>query len=549
MSEETLKLCMNNGFLLDKEMLGLFSNFTVDGVREIIWALKNLEVEERVITKSLFQKHFEKFKNLLVREIGIDKTNNFFNSIKFTGEVKNKRDIGLKNNISEGKNSDSLDGVTGKVKLISAPAFPQKKIEVKDFVRHFQSRYEAIKRILEEKNFDNLTSIRKIGFERGNYTIIAIVFEKRITKNKNIFLRVEDMTGRSIVLVNQNRKEVFEKAKDLLADDIVAFKVSGNKDMLFADDITYPEASLSEKRYSKFDEYIAFLGDLHAGSTMFLEKNILKFVKWLNGEGGDNNQKEIAKKVKYLFFTGDTVDGVNHYPGQEKYLSEKTVLSQYGVVESILKLIRKDVQIIICPGQHDSVWVGEPQPIIPEDHAPGLHSMENVHMVPNPSLIEIDGDFRILLYHGASINPLINELPKIRTQFGHSSPTKVVKELMKRRHLAPMHGLVDYIPCEKDPMVINKIPDIVATGDQHRAEVLNYNNILLITGSCWQSITPFEEKVGNVPDPCKVPLFNLKTREIKILDFSDEENEVIAKNLLKKKTKFFEKGLKLNEGK
>ena len=52
------------------------------------------------------------------------------------------------------------------------------------------------------------------------------------------------------------------------------------------------------------------------------------------------------------------------------------------------------------------------------------------------------------------------------------------------------------------------------------------NNILLIASSCWQSITPFEEKVGNEPEPCRVPLFNLKTREIKILDFSDVKGEI-----------------------
>jgi len=90
-----------------------------------------------------------------------------------------------------------------------------------------------------------------------------------------------------------------------------------------------------------------------------------------------------------------------------------------------------------------------------------------------------------------------------------------------------MHGAMDYIPCEnEDPLVIKQVPDIIATGDQHRAEVSKMNNILLIASSCWQSITPFEEKVGNVPDPCKVPLFNLKTREIKILDFSDRSGEI-----------------------
>jgi DNA polymerase II small subunit len=348
-----------------------------------------------------------------------------------------------------------------------------------------------------------------------------------MTKNKNLFIEVEDLTGTSVVLVNQNKKEVFEKARDLLDDDIVAFNVSGTSEMLFANDVIFPEASLAEKRYSEFDEYVAFSGDFHVGSTMFLEKNLLRFVKWLNGEEGDEKQKALAKKVKYFLLTGDNIDGVSHYPGQEKHLLQKTTVEQYSKVEEILKLIRKDINIIMCPGQHDAVWVGEPQPIIGERFAPGLHKMENLTLVPNPSLVEINGGFKILMYHGASINRFIDEIPEIRTNFGHRSPTRVVREMLKRRHLAPIHGMMDYIPCEKgDALVIDKIPDIIATADQHRAEVSTFNNILMVSSSCWQSMTPFEEKVGNVPDPCKVPLFNLKTREIKMLDFSDEVKEI-----------------------
>ncbi|MCK4919386.1 MAG: hypothetical protein KAS01_03280, partial [Candidatus Pacebacteria bacterium] len=52
---------------------------------------------------------------------------------------------------------------------------------------------------------------------------------------------------------------------------------------------------------------------------------------------------------------------------------------------------------------------------------------------------------------------------------------------------------------------------------------------LIICNSCWQTQTAFEEKVGNQPDYCKVPVLNLKTKEIKILDFEDvdemEEDE------------------------
>jgi DNA polymerase II small subunit len=133
-----------------------------------------------------------------------------------------------------------------------------------------------------------------------------------------------------------------------------------------------------------------------------------------------------------------------------------------------------------------------------------------------------------LQYHGASFHSIVDEIEDIRMNYGHNSPTRIAKELLKRRHLAPTHGSVVYIPNEKeDQLVISQVPDILASGDLHRPDIGSYNNVILIASSCWQSITPFEEKVGNHPDPCKVPLFNLKSREIKILDFSDskEQNE------------------------
>ena len=56
-----------------------------------------------------------------------------------------------------------------------------------------------------------------------------------------------------------------------------------------------------------------------------------------------------------------------------------------------------------------------------------------------------------------------------------------------------------------------------------------YNNILVISISCWESKTPYQEKMGNNPDFCKVPLFNLKTRNIRILDFENENAESLIK--------------------
>jgi DNA polymerase II small subunit len=141
-------------------------------------------------------------------------------------------------------------------------------------------------------------------------------------------------------------------------------------------------------------------------------------------------------------------------------------------------------------------------------------------------LFEGAKEFKVLMYHGASIHSFINGIPELREMKAHKCPAKAVKHMLKRRHLAPVHSAVTYIPnADKDPLVISEVPDILATGEVHRLDIENYNGTIIITGSCWQSQTPFEEKVGNVPDPCKVPVFNLKTRELKVFDFSDKKEE------------------------
>jgi DNA polymerase II small subunit len=64
-----------------------------------------------------------------------------------------------------------------------------------------------------------------------------------------------------------------------------------------------------------------------------------------------------------------------------------------------------------------------------------------------------------------------------------------------------------------------EIPDFFITGHIHKSIAANYKNITLISGSCWQSKTAFQEKVGHNPEPGRVPIVNLKTRDIKILKF------------------------------
>jgi DNA polymerase II small subunit len=210
---------------------------------------------------------------------------------------------------------------------------------------------------------------------------------------------------------------------------------------------------------------------------------------------------------------------------------------QYKQLASYLSRVPKRITMFLCPGQHDASRVAEPQPIIDKNYAAPMHELENMVLVTNPASVKImegSKEFKVLMYHGASIHSFINGIPELREMKAHKTPAKAVKHMLKRRHLAPVHSAVTYIPnADRDPLVIAEVPDILATGEVHRLDIENYNGSLIITGSCWQSQTPFEEKVGNVPDPCKVPVFNLKTRELKIFDFSDkkeDEGEVEIKN-------------------
>jgi DNA polymerase II small subunit len=517
MGSEILRECMKKGFLLDREMLEMFNTLDEKKTKEIIDVLAGLKLKERVVTRRVFSENLEKIQGSIFRFSKNDEVEEFF--IGFGGESGEKKP-NVDNTVNNKKN------INDKVKIIKSPVFEKRKITVNDFVKHFKSRYEFMKGVLEEKEFDDLISIRKLSQNKGTYTIIGAVVEKKITKNKNLMLVVEDLTGVTNILVNHIKKITFEKANELLLDDIVAFSVSGSSDILFCNDVYFPEAFLSERRKHTEDIWVAFISDMHCGSKNFLENNFLRFIKWLNGEEGDGKYREIAKKVGYLFVVGDMVDGINHYPGQEKDLNILSTYQQYSKVEELIKLIRKDIQIVMCPGNHDAVWVGEPQPFVNSEWAPGLYEIDNLHLVPNPVTVEIAGGFKILMYHGASINVFVDEIPEIRIRHGHSSPVTAVKEMVKRRHLAPMHGLVDYVPSREDAMIINPVPDIIATGDQHISEVSIKNNILLVSASCWQSTFPYLEKKGIEPDPCKVPLFNLKSREIKILDFSAAPKEV-----------------------
>ncbi len=407
--------------------------------------------------------------------------------------------------------------------------------DVQDFVKYYNIRFKQIERLLSSRSeLNNLLTISRIKGkmrnkdEREEVSLIGMVSEKKFTKNGNLMLTLEDPTGSTNVLINKNKPEFFDEAKDIVYDEIIGINgVTGNN-IIFANTVVWPDIPFTkEMKQCDDDVYAVFLSDLHVGSDTFLASEFAKFISWIRGEMGNEKQKEIAKKIRYLFIAGDLVDGVGIYPGQEAELVIKDIYEQYSECARYLKMIPEHVEVIVCPGNHDAMRLSEPQPIFPKDIAGPLYEIPNLTLVSNPAIINIHrkgtfSGFDVLMYHGYSFDYFVPNVESIRAGGGYHRSDLIMKFLLKRRHLAPSHeSTLHVMDTEKDPLVLERIPDFVLTGHIHYSSVSTYRNITLICGSCFQGKTAFQEKMGHDPEPGRVPIVNLKTRKINILKFGD----------------------------
>lgn len=522
-NQEILNFCLEKGFLLDKDILNLFSETNdAESVKVILEKIR-VHTNQKIITRNVFLKNQETV-NKFFHDLPIEnqkKLEKLKINLGLSIEISRESEIVNEENIKEVENNFE------NVSVVPQNPTPSKKLEVIDFVKYFRNRFSKMKNILEEHSeLDNLVSINKISNSRTKISVIGLVIEKRTTKNKNIILDIEDLTGTIRILVNKDKKELYEKAEEIALDSVVGFKGSGNREIIFANDIIFPEAVLFERKKSPKEEYALFIGDLHYGSKRFLEKSFLKFIDYLNGKVPNTPEVE---KIKYLIVVGDIITGVGNYPNQENDLKIIDLEEQYLKLAELFGKIPKRIKIIISPGNHEGVRLMEPQPLFDEKYAWPLYEMENVVLVPNPSEVKIGinknfNGFSVLMYHGFSYFYYVNNVARLMKMKAANSPEEIMKYLLRQRHLAPTHASVQYFPSQDiDYHLIQNIPDILISAHTHKSAVTYYNNILVISTSCWEAMTPYQEKFGNTPDHCKVPMLNLKTRAVKILDFEEQE--------------------------
>ena len=542
---ELIQLFLNKGFLLSPDTLD------TDSLDNSFFETLNIKIKSRdkplIISKDLISAftnngivdinwlEFEKSKVLLEKK-NINKTYGvFLNILNPNKNVNNRTEFDIKPvlTIKEeairkevNKRNPNLNGVV----IVKQFNLPSKKINIKDFVNYFKYRYETIKGILQNRQeLKNLYAINRILNKQDGEEVstIGLVYSKQYTKNNNIFLTLEDTSGFLRVLITRSNNELFKMAENVCLDEVIGVIGKLNEGILFTTSIVYPDIINSKNK--KYDEeiYAAFISDIHVGSKMFLEKEFLKFVDWLNGKSTDSKIKNIGLKVEYLFLVGDLVDGIGVYPGQENSLVFKDIRHQYNRLAELLSKIRTDIKLIICPGNHDSVRAAEPQPQLDKDYAEALWNLPNTIMVSNPAMINIHArsdfeGYNVLMYHGASFHYYVDNFTNLRVNKPRDNPSHILKFLLQKRHLAPSHSSTTYVPIgDEDPLVIDKVPDVVVSGDMHKSDVSTYNGITIINCSCWQSKTDYQEKTGNNPDPCIVPVFSLKDRKVLMVNFAE----------------------------
>ncbi|MBI4149417.1 metallophosphoesterase [Candidatus Woesearchaeota archaeon] len=414
------------------------------------------------------------------------------------------------------------------VKVVFSYADAPKKRSVQDFTLSFTSRYQAMEKILRNRTgLQHLTSINRLRNKQDKEAIsfIGMVADKQVTKNGNLMLTVEDQTGSIKALINKNKPGLYKEAQDIVLDEVLGFTGVPHNAAIFVNGLTWPDVPYRELKKCGDDVYALFLSDLHVGSKQFLADDFHKFLRWLHGMAGNDEQRAIAQKIAYIFVLGDLVDGVGIYPGQEKDLAIQDIYQQYEACAALLREIPAHIPLIICPGNHDAVRISEPQPSLDNEFTKPITALPNALLVSNPAMVNIHASagfpgFDVLIYHGYSFDYYVAHVDSIRNGGGYDRADLIMKFLLKRRHLAPSYTSTLFIPDpEQDHLVIKHVPDFLVTGHIHKSAALTHKNITLLCGSCWQSLTGYQEKVGHVPEPGRVPIINLKTREVRILKF------------------------------
>ncbi len=374
---------------------------------------------------------------------------------------------------------------------------------VEDFREMFVDRYTRLEKIVAQSaEMRGTSSIKNAKKMQGKIKIVGMVSDISTTKNGHKRMLLEDLDDNINVFLLKSKGLNNEL---ILEDEVLgvigSISNSGKDTVMFADEIIRPDIP-----YKMIDEeisepvYVASLSDIHIGSKTFRNDDFTRMISWIKASS------EEAEKLKYLILSGDVVDGIGVYPGQENDLEIINPFEQYEKLAEYINEIPEDINIFLMPGNHDIVRLAEPQPVFSDKIRSFFNS--NVTLLPNPYNLELEGK-NVLVYHGMSLNDMIELVPGA----SYASVGSAIEELLKRRHLAPVYGgKTPIIPSNKDYHVIEKVPDIFITGHIHSFSQGNYHGVRYINASTWQSQTDYQKMMNFSPNPSIMTLFDLHSK-------------------------------------
>ena len=359
---------------------------------------------------------------------------------------------------------------------------------------------------------DAIRQRRRFSNRDDTCTLIGLVNDPRTTKNGHLIFNVEDNSGEVTCLLSKRDEGGTEQDivhAGLMPDDVIG--VTGNfsesGELFYCENLHFPPITMHERKTAGEDRAIsaAFISDLHLGSKTFLEPQWHKMIDWFK-------EDPLAQTIRYLVISGDGVDGVGIYPGQEKELNISDLFNQYSRLGEMLQELPEWVDVLLLPGNHDAVRPAEPQPALD----PELQTdYNNTMFVGNPCDFSLNG-VRVLSYHGVSIMDFVSSLRTVTFE----QPEEAMKAMIDRRHLAPSWGgKTPLSPEPEDRLVISEIPDIFVTGHVHGHHTEAYKGVTLVHSSTWQDQTSYQRMLGFQPKPCILTVVNLHTHATASIPF------------------------------
>ena len=379
--------------------------------------------------------------------------------------------------------------------------------KIEDFARYFKNRFQTLKRMIQSRrDFGRGISIKDLDGMNREIKTIGIVSDISYTKNAHRMITLEDDTGTCKVMVLKDTPVI---GNDIIVNDEVIGIIgrTSGSGIIMVSEIFRPEIpAINGWEASDSVSSVAFLSDVHVGSHTFLEERWKNMIKWMK-------ENAYEQDIDYLIFPGDVVDGIGIFPGQQEELDIHDIYGQYEKLAEYLKDFPDHVKMVIHPGNHDAVRPAEPQPALSEVFTKTFDS--NVMMVGNPVSLNIEGR-TVLTYHGRSIDDWVSSVQKLT----YEDPVAIMKEMLSRRHLAPIYGQKTALaPERKDYMLIEHVPDIFITGHVHGAGYINYRGVRTINASAWQDQTDYQKMHNFNPDPAVMPMVHLGTGKVNMKRF------------------------------